>query len=289
MATSALTNHSVATSKTYLQQCVDDLDANNSSWQWKSRQWQIAAVATYVAFTVLTVGSIAATAVFFPIYIPIIAVSSIFLLKFVTKGHDLFEQWSDQAHARVEQLKEISRHQQELASATPQQIQETLSQKGIQWWMIPGMMQSPADLATLKPLIARRTFWEGHVQKLEEKKRAKLAEAEKLSTESYDENQNEIYDLRCEALEIERRSLEGRLKNAFINAVILRPSHVGAMEDLGSFSQVSGQERAIGNAASAASVNDFFTFKNGQTPTITVDEVKRMAISDLAMRMIPAM
>lgn len=285
MTTTALTHHSAATSKTYLQQCVDDLDSSHISfWQCKSTRWRVAAVATYVAFTVLAVGSLAASAVFAPIYIPIIAVSSFFFLKVVNRGHDLFEKWSDQAYARIEQLKAISRHHQELTSATPEQIQHTLFQKGVQWFMIPGMMQSPANLARLKPLIARHNFWEGYVRKLEEKKQAKLIEAAKLSTENYEENKNEIYDLRSEALEIEKRALEGKLKNAFVNAVIRQPTYVGTMDGLGCFSIVSGQERAIGNAASAASVNEFFTFKNGRTPAITVGEVKSMAISDLALR-----
>ncbi len=292
MTTTTLTNHSIpsASTQTYLQKCIEDLEPSNiSSWSWKSTQWEVAAVATYVAYTVLAIGGLAISAAFAPVYIPIIAVSSVFLFKFVQKGHDLFEQWSGQAYARAEQLKEISRHLQELSPATTEQLQQTLQQKGIQWFMIPGMMLNPNNLIQLKPLIARHNFWEGYVQKLEEKKRTKLEEAAKLSSESYVDNKNEIYDLRCEALEIEKRALEGKLKNAFINAVIRRPAYVGTLEDLGNITAMSGQERAIGNAASAASTNDFFTFKNGWTPTISVDEVKRMTTSDLAMRFIAAL
>lgn len=292
MATTVLTGHSAATapSQTYLQRCIEELEPGNlSSWKWKSTLWQVAAVATYVAFTVLAIAGLAAAAVFAPVYIPIVALSSIFLLKIVQKGHDLLEQWSDQASARAEQLKEISRHFEVLSSATPEQLQQVLQQKGIQWSTIPGMMQDPTHLAQLKPLIARHNFWEGYVQKLEEKKQIKLEEAAKLSQESYADNKNEIYDLRCEALEVEKRAWEGKIKNAFVNAVIRQPAYVGTLEDFGNFTVISGQERAIGNAASAASVNDLFTFKNSLIPTISVDEVKRMTASDLAMRLIPAM
>ncbi len=278
-----------APSQTYLQHCIEDLEPSNlSSWNWKSNQWQVAAVTTYVAFTVLTIGGLATATAFAPVYIPVVAVSSAFLLKFVRKGHDLFEQWSDQASARAEQLKEISKHLQELSSATPEQLQQTLQQKGIQWFMIPGM-QNPNHLTQLKPLIARHNFWENYVQTLEEKKRTKLNEATKLFSENYEDSKNEIYDLRCEALEIEQRALEGKLKNAFVQAVIRRPAHIGTLEDLGSITAISGQERVIGNAVNAISVNDLFTFKNGRTPTISSDEAKRMTTTDLAMRLVAAM
>lgn len=290
MTTSALTHPQAATSKSYLQLCVDDLDPHlASSWQWKSTLWQTAAVATHVAFTVLSIGSICAAAVYAPIALPILAVSSFLLLKLVNKAHDLLERWSKQASARAYQLKEISRHHQELASVTPEQMQQILLQKGIPWMMIPGMLQNPAHLTTLKPLLAREAFWEGYVQKQVRKKLLKLAKAEGLSLESYDKNKKEIYNLRCEALEIEKRALEGRLKRAFIHAVIHRPTYVGMLNDLGSFSEVSGQERAVGTAASAPSINQLFTFKNGLAPTITVDEVKQATISDLAMRILSAM
>jgi hypothetical protein len=291
MATSALS----ASSQTYLQRCTEDLQPSNlsswnpNSWSWKSTQWQVAAVATYVAYTVFAVGGLAAAAAFAPVYIPVVAISSIFLLKFVQKGHDLFERWSDRASAHAGQLKAISRYLQELSSATPEQLQQILQQKGIQWFTIPGMLQNPNDLTRLKPLIARHNFWETHIQTLQENQQKKLNEAARLSSESYADNKNEIYDLRCEALEIEKRVLEGKLKNAFINAVIRRPTHIGTLEDLGSITAISGQERAIGNATSATSVNDFFTFKNGRTPTLSGDDVKRMTTTDLAMRLLTAM
>lgn len=291
MATSVLPNHLVSsTTKTYLQQCVDDLSEKNiSSLQWESTLLRTAAIATHVAFVVFIFGSLAAATAVAPIFIPIVAVNSFFLMKLVDKGHDYFEQWSNQVHARAEQLKEISRHHQELASATPEQMQQILAQKGIQWFAIPGMLLNPANLCTLKPLIARHNFWEGHVRELEEKKQTRLSEAARLSTENYVKHKNEIYDLRCEALEIDQRALEGKLKNAFINAIIHRHTYVGTLGELGTFSQISGQERAVGNAVNAPSIAEFFTFHNGQTPTITVDEVRRMTISDLAMRLIAVM
>lgn len=298
MTSTALVNNSAASiadpssslNKTYLQQCIEDLSPSNlSSLEWNSTLYRVASSATYVAFTVLAVGGIAAAAAFAPIYIPMIAISSILLLKFVQKGHDLLDEKADQARARAAQLKEIIRLHQQMSNMTLQQIQEALQQKGVQWFMIPGMMFNPTNLETLKPLIARHSFWEGYIQKLEEKKQNKIDEAAKAIAKNYADNKDTIYDLHCETLEIEKNILEAKVKNAFINAVLRRPDHIGTLDDLGSFSEVSGQERAMADAVSSTSLNDFFKFKKSAIPTIKVDEVRRMTISDLAMRLIAAM
>ncbi len=287
---SSATTHPCSTStpnKTYLQQCTDDLNPGClSSFERKATLHQVAAIATLVAFTVFSLGSIAATALFAPIYVPLTALSVCYLFKYVQKGSDKLQLWSDQAGARAEQLKQISSHYQGLSTAT---LQQTLQEKGITWSTIPGM-QNPANLETLKPLIARHIFWEKHVAKLEERKQEKLAKATKLTEKNHVENKGRIYDLQCEALEIEKRALEGRIKTAFINAVIRRPGFLGTLDNLGTLSPITGQERVIGNAVSSGStMNQLFTFKDGRTAAITIDEVKRLTITDLAQRILSAM
>ena len=290
MSTNALTKNNAdnPNSQTYLQQCTEDLSPSQiSSAQWKSSLWRVAAVATYVAFAALTIGGIAlAMATSAMVYIPVITVSALFLLKFVQKGHDQLEKWSDEALARAEQLKKISHHHQELASVTSEQLQQLLQQKGIPLSSIP----NPDEIAKLKPLVARHTFWEGHVQELEKKKQEKIDEAAKLSSRDYTENADEIYDLHCEALEIEKRALESKVKNAFINAVIQRPDHIGSLDDLGSFSKITGQEHAVGNAAgNAGKLTEFFKFKNEREKTLSFDEVKSMTVFELAGRIVTAL
>ncbi len=290
MSTSVLSRNPADTpnSRTYLQQCTEDLSPSQiSSAQRKSVLWRVAAVATYVAFAALTIGGIAlAMATAAVVYIPVITISALFLLKFVQKGHDQLEKWADEAKVRAEQLKKISGHYQELDSVTTEQLQQLLQQKGIPFSSIP----NPNELSKLKPLIARHTFWEGLVQELEKKKQEKIDEAVKLSSKDCTEHSDEIYDLHCEALEIEKRALEAKVKNAFINAVIQRPDHIGSLDDLGSFSKVTGQERAVSNAAgNAGKFNDFFTFKNERMQTLGFDEVKSMTASELAGRIVAVM
>jgi hypothetical protein len=291
METSITVNNSpVSSNKTYLQQCVEDMDPSLlSSSEKKSTLWQVASIATLVAFTVLAVGGLALCAAYAPLYIPLVAITSAFLLKYAKQGAKTLESWSEQARGRAEQLKEISKHYQALSSASRQLVQQALLEKGVAWYTIPGMALNPAGVDTLKPLIARHTFWENRVKKLEEEKSGKLTEATKLAAKNYEANKDTIYELRSEALEVEKIALESKVKNAFINAVIRRPDFKGTLEDMGTFSPMSGQERAIANGTSPASATEFFTFKDGRTPTIAIDEVRRMGITDLAMRLISGM
>ena len=269
--------------KTYLQQCSEDLaPAVISSFQTKSTLWQVASVATLVAFSVLAVSSFCAVGIFAPIYVPIAGLTAVLLLRPVNKAYKLFELWSDEAHARAEQLKDIKSHYLEISPLNSVQLQLNLQQKGI---FLSTVEHSPADLQTLKPLIARHQFWEGHVRDIQTKIQGKLNEATRLTTG----NRAEIYELRCHALELEKQALEAKVKNAFISAVIRRPAFAGTPEDIGTFSKLSAQERAIGNAVNTASVNEFFTFKRSGFAALTADEVKRLTVAELGTRLIAAM
>ena len=276
--------------QTYLQQCSEDLQPGNlTSWQRKSTLYQVASVATLVAYTILAVGGLALSIFYAPIFVPVVAITSAFLLKFVQNGASILEGLSGQARARADQIKQISEHFQTLSSSSTQQIQQTLQEKGVQWSTIPGMTQDPSNLKTLNPLLARHLFWEKQIEKLEGQKKSKLSEASRLVAESEEKNQAEIYNLRSAALIIEKNLLESKIKNAFVNAVLRQPTFKGSLENVGTFSPLSGQERAVGNAASSGSATKFFTFKNNTTPTLTFDEVKSLGISELALRLMPAM
>jgi hypothetical protein len=271
-----------AAPKTFLQQCVkEQAPGHLYELQSNSTLWQAAAVATYVAYIVLTLAGVATAVVFAPIFLPVITITSLFLLQYARKVHDLFDQKSEEADARAMQLKKISDELKRLTFATPQKLQEILQQKGI-----ATMVPNPREL---KPLIARHNFWEKHILMLKERRQATLAEAAKLSTKSYGDNKEKIFNLRCAALELEKASLEATIKNAFINAVIRRPQFAGKLEDLGSFSQASGQERAIDKASEVPDMNPFFRFQNQQLAPITFEEVKKLAVSDLAMRFVQSM
>ncbi len=274
--------------KSYLQFCEEELNPDLlSSCSRKSTLWKVAAVTTLVAFTALMVGALVASALYAPIFFPMVGVCCILPLGQVQKVYRLFVKWSDEASERAVQLGAINGHYQELSGSTPSQLQQLVGQKGIN--NITGMQHNDPNLTTLKPLIARHLFWEGHVEELTKKMQEKLDEASKLSSEGYTENKDEIYELRSEALEIEKQVLESKAKNAFINAVIRRPHYMGNLEDLGTFSPLSGQERAIGSQAGAAGTNEFFSFKARSMPGIFYNEAKQLSVPDLAMRMVIAM
>ncbi len=274
--------------KSYLQFCEEELNPDlHASYSRKSTLWKVAAVATLVAFTALMVGVLVASALYAPVFFPMIGVCCILPLGQVQKVYRLFEKWSDEASERAVQLGAINKHYQELSGSTPSQLQQLLQQKGINH--VTGMQHNDPNLTSLKPLIARHLFWEGHVEELNKKMQEKLELASKLYNKDYTENKDEIYELRSEALEIEKQVLESKAKNAFINAVIRRPHYTGNLEDLGTFSPLSGQERAIGMQAGAAGSNEFFSFKARSMPAIFYDEAKRLAVPDLAMRMVIAM
>lgn len=290
MATSVSVGTSTLPTKTYLQQCVEELEPSNlSSLQRKSTLWQVASVATLVAYTALAMTGLGLAAMYAPIYIPVLAVGSLFLLGPTQKGANVFEKWADEANARAEQIKEISQNCQAMSSATPQDLQQTLQQKGIPWFTIPGMVLNPANIDTLKPLIAHHAFWEKKIEKIETDKTSKLTQATKLATENYEKNKEEINELREDVLNLEKNALESKIKNAFINAVIRRPDFKGALENLGTFSPMTGPEQAIGAAVGATSAAELFTFKNGRVAALTIDEVKRSRVPDLAIRLLAGM
>lgn len=290
MATSVSVGTSTPPTKTYLQQSLEDLEPGNlSSLQQKSTLWQVASVATLVAYTALAVTGLGLAAMYAPIYIPVLAVASLFLLGPTQKGANVFEEWADQTKARAEQIKEISQNFQAMSSATTRDLQQTLQQKGIHWFIVPGMVLNPANIDTLKPLIARHAFWEKRIEKIETNKTSKLTEATKLATENYEKNKEEISRLRVDALNLGKNALESKIKNAFINAVIRRPDFKGALENVGTFSPMTGPEQAIGTAVGATSAAELFTFKKGGVAALTIDEVKRSRVPDLAMRLLAGM
>lgn len=274
--------------KTVLQQCQEELNPELlASYDQKSTLWKVAAIATLVAFTALMIGGFIATALYAPVFIPIIGITSLILLSQINRVYRTFDNWSTQSHERADQLREINRHYHELSGSTPAQIQQILRQKGIH--NVTGMQYNDPNLTTLKPLIARHLFWEGHVEKLQKLKQEKLDEAAKLTSESFTDHREEIYDLRSEALELEKQALESKVKNSFINAALRRPHFAGTLADVGTFSALSGQERAAGIPMNVAGAGEFFTFKARNVAPIQYNEVKQIGVADLAMRMLAAM
>jgi hypothetical protein len=273
----------------FLDHCIEELDPSAATpFEKQSTLWNVAASATLIAFTVLAVSAFIATGIFAPIYIPIAGICALLLLNPVSEFYEKFQQYSKDAGARAEQLKEIVRHYDTLKEATPEELQRAIQRTGVTWFQIPGMFQHPENLSTLKPLLARHKFWEGQTQKLEQKSQIALQKAQELSTTNSPENREEIYNLRTGALELQRQALESKVKDAFVLSVLRNPDLTGTLESVGDFSKLSNQERIIGNAVNDASVSALFTFKNTAFAALTADEVKQTSTADLSRRILVA-
>lgn len=285
MATTAaiVSTPSIPPSTTFLQRCQQELDPSLlRSAQCKEILWKTAALVTVVAFSVLVVGTFAiALQVGTPALIPIGGVVCLLLVDVVQAIHKLFSTWAANATERVKQLKGINGHYQQLSASNPTQIQHLLQHKGI--YHVTGMQQNDPNLNALKVLIAHHLFWDDYNREWTTKKQEKLDLAAKLHQESYVDNCDEIYELRSEALDFEQQALEAKVKAAFVNAVIRHPQFTRELNDVGTFSPQTGQERAIGMLSGVQSACHFFTFKSNLSP-LTYDQVKELSIADLALR-----
>ena len=286
-----MTNTAVASSSTtYLERCVQDSSPGNiSSLEWKSALWRTAAVATYVAYTALTMGAIAATILYVPVYVPLVAIGSLLAMSLVNMAYKKFDGKAENAQFDLKNLKAISKHEQELAPLTPQQVQTNLVRKGIHWYTIPGMVRNPAALETLKPLIARHAYYEENREKCEKEMKTALEKVAKLTAENKPETLDEIPNLNLNYLFYERAALKAKVSAAFMSAVIQRPGYTGKFKDIGSFSIASPLDRALDRAINPAAVTDFFLFKSTSLPKLTYDEVKRISVPELSTRLIAAM
>lgn len=281
-------NSSSGATKTYLNFCEEQLDpALISSYTQESHGFANSAMIRAVAYPIMAAVAFITTTIYAPIFTIIIGFSSILLLSHVKKVYSEFIRQSDVAQQRADQLNLINQHYQGLSNSTPGQLQQILKDKGISF--VIGMQQNDPRLTSLKPLIARHLFWEGRIEELKTKQQEKLQLAKKLTERNFELNRNEIHDLQSDALEFENQALIAKVKGAFISAVIRRPDYKGTLEDLGTFSNLSGQERGIARASSAAKANDFFNFNRPGAPSIKYDEAKQNTLSQLSMHLYPNM
>ena len=269
---------------TYLEFCEKELDpALIASFTKESTDFANSALIRAIAFPVIVLAALSTAALIAPIFTIVIGFSSVLLLNHIKKVYSALILKSELAQERVNQLNLIHTHYQTLTNSTPAQIQQMLKEKGINF--IIGMGQNDPRLTHLKPLIARHLFWEEHIQALKIKQQEKLQQAGTLTAQNSTLNRKEIYALQSQALEFEKQTLVAKVKCAFVNAVLFNPIAKGNLEDLGTFSMLSGQERAIALASNASRANDLFSFNRPNATAITYDEAKQYTIPQLAMHL----
>lgn len=267
----------------FLKTCADELKPELlASFQRKSTLWHVLAIVSKVAISILVAGAIIAGGLLSPALLLPNVICCIVLISSTATLRMKLSQYSSEASERAQQLEGIGRHFEALGTATPADLQWYLGEMGV--LHVSGMHHNDARLATLKPLIARHRFWEGHIKRLEndlEATRKEIAEGPVFYPKG-------MLPLQCKALGQERVMLEAKVKTAFINAVLRRPEHKGSLEDLGCFSWLSGTDRAIALATKTAGAAEFFTF-GGKPPSLQFEEVKQLSVPEIGSRLYAAM
>lgn len=276
--------------KKYLDICFEQLDPSVLNKYESDAYWKdVAGKAAIAGFIALSVGTFVVVGIYAPTFIMITGIS---IMLVATKVDELvkenFFQPSLNAAANAESVKEFKHHYQDLTGYTPENLKAVLQRMGIFWFLIPDMLQNPAKLNELKPLIAYHQYLEGRVQKLKQQKLDVLHRTTELAVINFEQNRKEINKLHKHALKLDKGTLISTVKDAFVLAAIRQPTLRKTLNDIGSFSKLSVQERVIGYALSYPSVNDFFTFRNTAFAPLTVDEIKQKSVADLSVRLLAA-
>ena len=269
---------------TYLELCEKELDpALIDRYTKESNSFANSALVRAVAYPLFVIASLATAAIIAPIFTIVIGFSSVMLLFHVKKAYSSLILKSELAHERANQLNAIQAHHLTLANSTPAQIQQMLKDKGLSF--IIGMIPNDPKLISLKPALARHLYWEDRIAELKSLQDEKLVRAGSLTKQNFELNRNEIFAAQSQALEFEKQALNAKVKCAFVNAVLFNPTYKGNLENLGRFSILSGEERAIAVPSGVAKANDFFQFNRPNAPAITYDEAKCNTIPQLAMHL----
>lgn len=274
-----------------------------SNYDKKSTFWNVAAKVTVVAYysilaaTILFVAGISDST-----YFNIFITCALPCINPISQYYDQFQKNSELAAERAEQLKTTARHYQQLENEIAgrqslteiEALQSIVSkflpgfQQGLALEHIPGMKENPENLKILKPAIAYYRSWKERIENLNQKKQSLIQTAQKLSSDESFISGEKASLLRREALEVDRKILESKVKCAFVMTIIVRPDSTAQLDEIGDFSNSSHEMRAIANAAGDKSLNPFFKFKNKKIAALDADFVKRYEVKTLARRLLEA-
>lgn len=270
----------------YIDICKSELDPNYvTHYTNESNRLSNRALIYAVAFPVIIATSIALVAAFAPPFLIVTGFTALLLISVVHKIYCDLTLKSELTQERANQFKSIQEHHESLTNATPAQIQQMLKEKGIDF--VIGIRQNDQQLATLKPVLARHLFWEERIDQLKKSQEKTLKQVNKLTAQNTQGNKAAISALQGDVLNLESQLVTAKVKCAFVNAALFNPTCKGRLEDLGTFSTLSGQERAVALAASASKANDFFLFNQPNLSAITFEDAKRSTIRQLGMRLYP--
>ncbi len=286
------TQTAAAPTKSFYTRCVEDLSPRKvTCFNLQSALWGVAAGVTFVAFLALSVGGFVAATTFMPIYAPFVAISALILATPVASFIKHLLEISKFAGNEARNYKAMQIDAQKIAKQSPIQIQAELSNRGINWFQIPGLNSSePKTFEALSPVLAHIHRIEGTVQAELKTRDEQVAEAAKLAKENFGKNRLMIDKHRKEALKAEDRAMNAKIQSAFAHAALTKPALASSLEDIASFTGITYHERMLGNAAGNASeVDAFLKFKNNKFAPITYNDVKTMHVAELGKRLSAAM
>jgi hypothetical protein len=286
------TAQSTAVSKSFCNQCIENLSPNKiSTAKGWSNLYLVAAGVTFVAFTALSAGWFATVALTAPVYVPFVGIgvllSALPVVNFVKKFLESSQDYEKQAI----KYRAIQQHYNTLHQQGFQSAHLNLIRRGIAWFQIPNQtLDHPDDINAIYPLLAHAMYLDDKIQEDLRTKQRLTNEANTLEAANFTTNRQTIYELRTSALFTEQRAMETKVEAAFINAVLHRADFNGSLEDIASLTRVNYFDRMLGSElGSGAGVNEFLTFKNRNLAPIMFNEVKTLTVAQLGQRIAAAM
>lgn len=277
--------------KTITERLIETIDpAPISGYQSKAFYLTLAAKTTLIASAMISLIGIGCTAIFAaPVFLFAAIPAGILTLIIGGYFYAKIRSYAEGFQHQADHLRQIDGYRHSLNDLPT--IQRTLSDYGINWALIPGMLPNPNNLTTLKPLISFGLLW----------MKDKIQEAENDKTEiqkkiqEHDELLKKIgtflgtpffgnyhAELEKQVLEADERIASWKLSQSYFAAAILKPTEIRGMNDLGRYDKIQ-------TATSLSDTTPIFTFNNTSLPPITWGEVKTQTLTQLNQRMLAAM
>lgn len=272
-----------------LEKCKAELDPQlRESFDRESFWWQAAHITAQLALSLFVVGGFIATALYAAPFIPLAGIGALVIYKTGSQAIKSLKKSSEEAHLRTDQLGQIRKYYDALCQTPDQELRAKLRTAGITTLAGHSVANSRAlpenYLRTLAPLFARYVYWMNQTADLDKQGTDLIRFAAKEK-----EEKNRFKAL-SKAAEIESLILESKIKNAFIGAAIQFPCSVNvSLDDIGEFSPLSGQERAIQRQIGIADAENVFTFHSANIAPIGFAEAKNLSVPELALRILPVL
>jgi hypothetical protein len=257
--------------KNYLERCVEAFSPENeSTLRTQERLWNVAAVATIVAFSVLAAGAFLAASIAFPIYLPVVAIGLLCLMGPVHQLYKKFKENADEAGALAQQAIDIRKEYESLPESKFE-IMQTLYKLGVPLYKIDDEAIR-ADVTKLKPVIAYYNYWKKQADELKEQCKETYDEAVKYAIMHPDDTKT-IQELRNDAMALERNALIAKTNAAFMYGILKHPQFSASFFDFAKFNLMSQGERVVAHKFQDPKADVFIQFNNPSAEPIRLADM----------------